>query len=183
MTPVGNDHAARIDVRGIHAEVPERQRDNVARQPLAITRNRVDRARRQLAQHGQPFDQLGQLLKVLVEGAVERGAIGQRNNLPGFARMIVAQIVKLPDVILAPAGNRGLGDSQQLVGRLAHGRNHDDGLLVHARFDNRSHASDGDGGFDRGPAEFHDDHQSSKPSEYISSALSTAAPAAPRTVL
>ena len=37
--------------------------------------------------------------------------------------------------------------------------------------------------FDGRAAELHDDHQSSSPSEYISSAFRTAAPAAPRMVL
>ena len=44
-------------------------------------------------------------------------------------------------------------------------------------------AFDGGGRFDRRAAELHDDHQSSIPSECISSAFSTAAPAAPRMVL
>ena len=105
------------------------------------------------------------------------------HHFPGFARMVIAQVVKLPDVVLALAGDRRRGDGQQLVGGLDHGRDHHDGLLPNSRFDNRGDPSDGGGGFDRGPAEFHDDHQSSSPSEYISSALSTAAPAAPRTVL
>ena len=57
------------------------------------------------------------------------------------------------------------------------------GRLRFARFDDAGDAFDGGGGFDRSAAEFHDDHQSSIPSECISSALSTAAPAAPRMVL
>src|SRR5438105_4186209 len=97
--------------------------------------------------------------------------------------MIIAEIVKLRDVILAIAGNGGRRDGQQLVRGLAHGGNHDDRMLLGARFHDGGDASDGGGGFDGGTAEFHDDHQSSSPSEYISSALSTAAPAAPRTVL
>ena len=76
------------------------------------------------------------------------------------------------------------GDGQQLVGGLAHGGNHHDGMAVHPRLHDAGDAFDGGGGFHRGAAEFHDDHdQSSSPSECISSAFSTAAPAAPRTVL
>ena len=75
------------------------------------------------------------------------------------------------------------GDGQQLVGGLAHGGDHDHGLAISAGFDDGGDALDGCRRFDRSAAEFHDDHQSSIPSECISSALSTAAPAAPRTVL
>ena len=57
------------------------------------------------------------------------------------------------------------------------------GLRSSARADDAGDTLDGGGGFDGGAAKFHDDHQSSIPSEYISSAFSTAAPAAPRTVL
>ena len=75
MAPVGDDDAARINMRRFHAEVPERQRHDVAGQPLAVARNRVDRARRQLAQDGKALDQLRQLLKMIVQRAIELGAI------------------------------------------------------------------------------------------------------------
>src|SRR4051812_11324072 len=97
--------------------------------------------------------------------------------------MEIAQVVKLLNVVLPLALDRGGSDGQQLVGGLAHGRYDNHGPLVHARFHDRGDAADRGGGFDGGSAEFHDDHQSSRPSEYISSALRTAAPAAPRTVL
>ena len=57
------------------------------------------------------------------------------------------------------------------------------GLARRARLHDAGDAFDGGGRFHRRAAEFHDDHQSSIPSECISSAFSTAAPAAPRTVL
>ena len=97
--------------------------------------------------------------------------------------MEIAQVVDLPDVFLALAVDGGGGDGQQLVGGLAHGRNHHHGPALRARFDDAGDAFDGGGRFHRRAAEFHDDHQSSIPSECISSAFSTAAPAAPRTVL
>src|SRR5262245_47623655 len=91
--------------------------------------------------------------------------------------------MKLRYVIVALAGDGGRRDGQELIGGLAHCRDDHDRLLFRAYLHDRSDARDSGGGFDGGPAEFHDDHQSSNPSEYISSALSTAAPAAPRTVL
>src|SRR5881227_390094 len=97
--------------------------------------------------------------------------------------MEVAEIVELPDVILALPLDRRRCDGQQLVRGLPHRRDHHHGLLLDARVHDGCNASDSGCGFDGGAAEFHDDHQSSSPSEYISSALSTAAPAAPRTVL
>src|SRR6266446_9820889 len=93
------------------------------------------------------------------------------------------QIVKLREIILTLAADGRRRDGQQLVSGLAHGRHHHYWLLFRAGFHDRGDASDGAGGFDGRAAEFHDDHQSSNPSEYISSALRTAAPAAPRTVL
>src|SRR2546422_7672533 len=96
--------------------------------------------------------------------------------------MEAPQIVKLREIFLALAAD-SRRDGQQLVSGLAHGRHHHHGLLFRAGFHDGGDASDGAGGFDGRAAEFHDDHQSSNPSEYISSALSTAAPAAPRTVL
>ena len=120
---------------------------------------------------------------MLVEQAVEFGALGQRNYQARLAGVEIAQIVDLADVFFARAANGRGGDGQQLVGGLAHGRNHHYRPAVGAGFDDRRDALDGGRGFHRRAAEFHDDHQSSIPSECISSALSTAAPAAPRTVL
>ncbi len=106
------------------AEMAERQRHDVARQPLAVARDGVDGARRQLAQHRQALHQFGQFLEMLVERAVEFGALGQRHHLARFAGMEIAQVVNLPDVIVAPARDGRRGNGQQLVGGLAHGRNH-----------------------------------------------------------
>src|SRR5947209_19526449 len=100
------------------------------------------------------------------------------------------------------SGYRKLGYREQVVGGLAHGGHHYDRPAVQPALHNSGDALDGRGGLDRGTAEFHDDHdwavmfgrsrsresarsihQSSSPSEYISSAFKTAAPAAPRMVL
>ena len=72
-----------------------------------------------------------------------------------------------------------LRDGQQLVGGLAHGGNHHHGPAIETALDDAGDALDGFGGFDGGAAELHHDHQSSSPSECISSAFNTAAPAAP----
>src|ERR1017187_5108682 len=120
---------------------------------------------------------------MLVEQAVELGAVGQRDYETRLAGVEIAQVVDLADVFLARAIDGGRGDGQQLVGGFAHGRNDDHWPAVGAGFDDRGDALDGGRRFHRRAAEFHDDHQSSIPSECISSALSPAAPAAPRTVL
>src|ERR1022692_97896 len=120
---------------------------------------------------------------MIVERAVELSALGEWNHLARFTGVKIAQVVELADVILALAGDGGGCDRQQLIRGLAHGGDHHDGMLPDARFHDGSDAADGGGGFDGGSAKLHDDHQSSNPSEYISSALRTAAPAAPRTVL
>ena len=108
MAPVGDDDVARIHVRGVHAEVAEGQRDDVAGEPLAVAGDGVDRARRQFAEHGQAFDQFGQLLEMLVEGAVELGALGERHHQARLARVEIAQVVELPDVLVALALDGGL---------------------------------------------------------------------------
>ncbi len=109
--------------------------------------------------------------------------MGERDYAAGFAGVKVAEIVQLPDVIVAFAGDGRLGNGEEFVGGLAH-RGHDhDGMERGAGFYYGCDALDGGGGFDGGPAEIHYDHQSSSPSECISSALRTAAPAAPRIVL
>src|SRR2546426_5581130 len=120
---------------------------------------------------------------MLVERAVEFGAAVQRHHQTRFPRMIVAQIVKLPDVVVALPLNGGIGDGQQLVGGFSHGGNHHHRPAAFAPFHNAGDSLDGGGGLHRCAAELHHHHQSSIPSECISSAFSTAAPAAPRTVL
>ena len=72
---VRNNDAACIHMRALHSEVRKRQRDDVARETLAIARDGVDRTRRQLAQHGQALGQFRQFLEMLVERAVEIGAL------------------------------------------------------------------------------------------------------------
>ncbi len=54
---------------------------------------------------GEAFDEFGQLLEVLVEGAVEFGAFGEGHHLAGFTGMEIAQVVNLADVVFALAGN------------------------------------------------------------------------------
>ena len=75
-----------------------------------------------------------------------------------FARVVVAQVVKLADVFLALALDGGGGDGEQLVGGLAHGGDHHDGAARLARLDDAGDALDGGGGLDGGAAELHDDH-------------------------
>src|SRR5579885_1363855 len=106
-----------------------------------------------------------------------------RLRVPGFAAMKFAELSQLVESLLAPSGGGQGSDRQELVGGLAHGRDNHHRPLCDARFDDACHPRDGLSGFDGGAAEFHHDHRASQPSECISSAFSTAAPAAPRTVL
>jgi hypothetical protein len=156
---IGDDDVARIEMFGGDAEMAEGEGDYVARKTLAVARYGVDGARRKLAQNGQPFDQLGEFLKVLVEETVQAGAVGKRYNLARFAGVEIAQIVKLANEFVALAGNGGGSDGEELVGGLAHGGNHHHGALLRARFDYARDALDGGGRFHRRAAEFHHDHE------------------------
>src|SRR6266851_9298565 len=97
--------------------------------------------------------------------------------------MIIAQVVDLAKIIFTMAANGCRGDGQQSIGGLAHRRYYNYGPTIPPFPHDGRDPLDGGGGFDRRATEFHHDHQSSSPSECISSALSTAAPAAPRIVL
>src|SRR5579864_261714 len=101
----------------------------------------------------------------------------------GLAQMIIAQGYQFAQSLVALAGDGQVRDLQQPVGSLAHRGHHHYRPAFQPGFDDSDDPFDSFGGFHRGPAEFHDDHQSNNPSEYISSALRTAAPAAPRMVL
>src|SRR5260370_39788578 len=120
---------------------------------------------------------------MVVEEAVQIGAVAQGDDQARLARMVVAQVVKLADVLLALAPDGSGGDREQLVGGLPHGGNYDHGPTRFAGAHDAGNTLDGSGGLHGAAAELHDDHQSSIPSECISSAFSTAAPAAPRMVL
>src|ERR1700682_5287021 len=97
--------------------------------------------------------------------------------------MVIPQIVDLADVFLSLARDGRIGEAQQLVGGFAHRRDYHHGGALAAGFYDAGNTLDGGGGFHRRAAEIHNNHQSSIPSECISSAFNTAAPAAPRMVL
>ena len=61
------------------------ERHDVAGEPLAVAGDGVDGARRQFAEHGQAFDQFGEFLEMIVERAVEFGALA-RAAPPGALR-------------------------------------------------------------------------------------------------
>src|ERR1035438_5323765 len=112
------------------------------------------------------------------------------SRAPSIAAEAIASslLVVLPMAETTTTGRRlaralTIDATRQLVGGLTHGRNADVRPAAGAGFDDRPSALDGGRRFHRRAAEFHDDHQSSIPSECISSAFSTAAPAAPRTVV
>ena len=109
---------ARIEMRGFHAEVAEGEGDDVAGEPLSIAGDGVDGTRGELTEDGEAFDELGQLLEVLVEEAIEAGALGERHHEARFAGVVIAQVVKLRNVLVALAGDGGGGDGEQFVGGL-----------------------------------------------------------------
>ena len=167
---VGDDDLARIQVHGGDAEMAKGVGDHEAREAFAVARNGVHRARGELAQHRQAFHQFGELLEMFVEKAVEGGAFRERRHLPGFARVVVAQVVKLADILVAPAFDGRRGDGQQLIGGLAHGGDYHHGMAVPPLVDDAGDAFDSGGRFHRRAAEFHDDHASipSKREERVS---------------
>src|SRR5580700_3945107 len=101
----------------------------------------------------------------------------------GLAQMVIAQVHQFAQSLVPLAGNRQISNLQQAISGLSHCGNHHHRLAIQPGADDSNDALDRFAGLDRGPPEFHDYHQSSSPSEYMSSALSTAAPAAPRMVL
>src|ERR1700691_1623075 len=97
--------------------------------------------------------------------------------------MKLAQLAELLERRLKLARRGSVSHRQQLVGGFSHRRNHNDRTPVQPLADNARDAPDGLRRFDGRSAELHHDHQSRYPSAFITSAFSTAAPAAPRTVL
>src|SRR5580704_13519588 len=94
---------------------------DVAGQTLAVTGNGVDRPRGQFAEDGDAFDELGHFLEVIVERAVEFGAMREWDYLAGFAGVEIAEVVELANIVVPLAGDGGLRDGEKLVGGLAHG--------------------------------------------------------------
>ncbi len=95
---------------------------------------------------------------MFVQEAVEIGAVAQGDDLPRLPRVVVPQVVKLPDIFLALAPNGGPRNGEQLVGGLPHGGNHHYGMTLFAGAHDAGHARDGGGGFHRAATELHDDH-------------------------
>jgi len=100
---------------------------------------------------------------MLVQCAIQVGALLERHHLPRLPRMEIAQIVNLLDVIRSPPFNGRGRDGQQLVGGLPHGRNHHHRPPSLARPHDGGHALDGGRRFHRRPAEFHHNHRSACP--------------------
>ena len=101
----------------------------------------------------------------------------------GLAQVEIPQGHQFPQRLFALPTHGQIRALEQAVGGLSHGGNHHHRFAVQPGFYDAGYAFESRRGFDGRAAEFHDDHQSSRPSEYISSAFNTAAPAAPRTVL
>jgi hypothetical protein len=158
MAVVGDDHAAGIDVYGRQSEVLEGESHDITRQALSVTRNGVDGTRGEFAEHRDSLYELGHFLEMVIERAIELGAVLEWNHLASFAGVEVAEVVELADVVFAFTGYGGLGYGEEFVGGLAHRGYHYDGVLGGAGFDDGRYAFYCLGGFYGGASEFHDDH-------------------------
>jgi hypothetical protein len=76
--------------------------------------------------------------------------------------MEIAKVVELADVFFALAGYGRVGYGEELVGCLAHRGDYYDRFAIGAGFYDIRDSFDGLGGFYRGSAEFHYDHESEK---------------------
>ena len=105
VTAIRDDDAARIEMRGVHAARGEMRGDDQAGKTLAVGGNRIGRARRQLAHHGQAAHQSVQFLEMGLDDIfyVQAGR---------FAQMKLAQVVQLVQRGFQLAGNRIRGDRQ-----------------------------------------------------------------------
>jgi len=89
---VGDDHVARASTCSPGVRSAERERDNVAREALAIGRNGVDGRGVSSPRMGEAFP-LGQFLEMLIEKTVQIPRARQARHLPRLARVKVAQVV------------------------------------------------------------------------------------------
>ena len=95
---------------------------------------------------------------MFVQEAVEIGAVAQWDDLPRLPRVVIPQVVELPDVFLALAPDGSRRNGEQLVGGLPHGGHHHHGMALFAGAHDAGHTRDGGGGLHRAAAELHDDH-------------------------
>jgi hypothetical protein len=148
VPPVCDDDFARIDMHRAQSAMLEKISDDQAGQAFPETRDCIDGARRQLAQYCQALHQLRDLLEMLVHRALHAG----------LAQMIIAERDQFAQSLIPFTRDREVSHLQQPVGGLAHRRDHHHWLAIESGPDDSYDAFDSFGGFDRGPAEFHDDH-------------------------
>ena len=155
----------------------EMRRHDQAGQALSKSGNRVGRARSQFAHHRQPLHQIRELFEMRVELRIDAaaGRLAQM-KLRASRSAVPAPAEALPRPPWLPIASSLLVvlpiAETTTTGRCAE-------TIAHDARD----APDRLRRFDGGSAELHHDHRSRYPSAFMTSAFSTAAPAAPRTVL
>ena len=178
MAAIGHDHAARVEMHRVDSAAVEERGDDDAGKALADRRrSRPSRAastrpsRRGLSPTPPARSKCALDIFASTPRPADSRKCNERNSRRWIQRLLAiaahgrVAIASSLLVVLPIADTTTTGCWSQ---PLAH--NVRDALDRLRRFDGR-------------PAEFHHDHRSRYPSAFISSAFSTAAPAAPRTVL
>ena len=135
--------------------------DDAGAEQLAHRRDDVERAERDLAQHGQRPDDGGQLVELLVDVWRERRDVASSRQSARHGEMPIAQPLDVRQRAVGLPGARFGGDGQQRIGDLAQGRHdeHRPAAVARARgAGDLDQASNGVGIGDRGAAEFLNDH-------------------------
>jgi hypothetical protein len=169
----------------------QRGRDDAAAHDFARGGDRVEPARRDLAEDAERAADALQFGEFLADELLDLVALGGADDDAGHLQVAIAQRVHVLLRAFKIPRRRFRGDAEQPVGRAAE-RGHDDdgpapvGALrldggLPGGTDDADQPFDGGAVRDGRPAELHDDHR--RPSAFISSALRIDAPAAPRIVL
>ncbi len=89
----GDDHAAGIEMDGMQSKCRRLKVSMTDAESLfSVTGDGIDGARCQFAEHRETFHQFGQFAEMVVERAVEFGALGEGHHLPRFTGMEIAEI-------------------------------------------------------------------------------------------
>src|SRR5260370_22458055 len=181
MWTIGNDAGARIHQSGVDAACREKGSDDLAGKALAKREERIGAARSNFAYRGNAAQQLIQRVEVAFQFGMEPGEQPGSQQLTGGTVVTLAHGARRRQGGFPVTTAGSFTHGHQLVRDFGHGADHDDGLLGKTAAHDFTNAFHGGGILDRGTAKFHDDHR--YPCALSSSALSSAAPAAPRMVL
>ena len=155
---IGNHNPARVEVGRVETPPPQRLGDHKTGHPLAVARDGVYGERTQLSQDRKSVNELGQLPEVAAEKILQLAHRVRGSQLLRLADQVVAKLLGKPPGFGSPPLDGSLGNLQQAVGRLAHGRDDDHDLGVLLETDDVGYFLDSRGALQRAAAEFHDDH-------------------------